>query len=289
MRGAAALAWLICAVAGAGDAPGAWDGAGSQLHFMERDECIIASMDDAIVGRASKRAAHTFSAGAPRGLLHRAFSVFLFQDGKMLLQKRAADKITFPGVWTNTCCSHQLYGTTSTEVDGAGEIASGAVPGAKRAALRKLHHEFGIKPETLRPDGFKFLTRLHYWGADVATHGSAAPWGEHEIDYILFYYVRSGEALELEPAASEIADLRWVSRAGLAAMLADPEIKWSPWFRIIADRFLPAWWDDDLDETLDSLEKHADYKTIHRFDPAPEHQGGAGNAGPWLDDLWSEL
>jgi isopentenyl-diphosphate delta-isomerase type 1 len=44
------------------------------------------------------------------GLLHRAFSVFLFRpsDGRLLLQKRADEKITFPGMWTNTCCSHPL-------------------------------------------------------------------------------------------------------------------------------------------------------------------------------------
>ena len=46
-----------------------------------------------------------------QGLLHRAFSVFLFRpsDGRLLLQKRADEKITFPGMWTNTCCSHPLY------------------------------------------------------------------------------------------------------------------------------------------------------------------------------------
>lgn len=46
----------------------------------------------------------------PNNMLHRAFSVFLFRpsDGKLLLQKRADEKITFPGMWTNTCCSHPL-------------------------------------------------------------------------------------------------------------------------------------------------------------------------------------
>ena len=54
-----------------------------------------------------------FEAGQPRGLLHRAFSVFLFSpEGRLLLQQRAACKITFPRVWTNTCCSHPLHGYT---------------------------------------------------------------------------------------------------------------------------------------------------------------------------------
>jgi hypothetical protein len=58
-----------------------------------------------------------FEAGQPRGLLHRAFSVFLFNsDNKLLLQQRAASKITFPKVWTNTCCSHPLHGYNPTGV-----------------------------------------------------------------------------------------------------------------------------------------------------------------------------
>lgn len=44
-----------------------------------------------------------------KGLLHRAFSVFLFNsENKLLIQQRANEKITFPGLWTNTCCSHPL-------------------------------------------------------------------------------------------------------------------------------------------------------------------------------------
>jgi isopentenyl-diphosphate delta-isomerase len=56
-----------------------------------------------------------FEEGQPHGLLHRAFSVFLFNsENKLLLQQRAASKITFPKVWTNTCCSHPLYGHSPT-------------------------------------------------------------------------------------------------------------------------------------------------------------------------------
>lgn len=54
-------------------------------------------------------------------------------------------QITFPLVWTNTCCSHPLHGYAPSEVDTGEAIKSGAVPGAKRAAVRKLEHELGIK------------------------------------------------------------------------------------------------------------------------------------------------
>jgi isopentenyl-diphosphate delta-isomerase type 1 len=61
------------------------------------------------------------------GLLHRAFSVFLFRpkDGRLLLQKRADEKITFPGMWTNTCCSHPLSIKAELVEEGqAGELLS---------------------------------------------------------------------------------------------------------------------------------------------------------------------
>ncbi len=75
-----------------------------------------------------------------KGMLHRAFSVFLFnKEGKLLLQQRADEKITFPGYYTNTCCSHPL--ATPDERDETGHI------GVRRAAQRKLAHELGIPTE----------------------------------------------------------------------------------------------------------------------------------------------
>lgn len=66
----------------------------------------------------------------PRGILHRAFSVFLFDSkNRLLLQQRAKSKITFPSVWTNTCCSHPLYGFEPTEVDTPADLQAGTVPG----------------------------------------------------------------------------------------------------------------------------------------------------------------
>ena len=54
-------------------------------------------------------------------------------------------QVTFPGMWTNTCCSHQLLGQEPSEVDGGqNDVASGTVPGARHAAVRKLLHELGI-------------------------------------------------------------------------------------------------------------------------------------------------
>lgn len=105
-----------------------------------------------------------------KGLLHRAFSVFLFNDNnELLLQQRATEKITFPDMWTNTCCSHPLMIPGET----GGNLAE-CVEGVKRAAQRKLDHELGIKKEQVPLEDFHFLTRIHYKAA------SDGKWGEHE-------------------------------------------------------------------------------------------------------------
>ena len=106
------------------------------------------------------------------GLLHRAFSVFLFDtNNRLLLQQRAHEKITFPDMWTNTCCSHPL------DEPGETGIGSEAIEGAKRAAQRKLYHELGIQAKEIPLDKFHFLTRIHY----KAPCGDGV-WGEHESE-----------------------------------------------------------------------------------------------------------
>ena len=105
---------------------------------MKKDEVILVDEQDRVLGSDSKYRAHTLNSKQPRGLLHRAFSVFLFDDDdQLLLQRRANSKITFPGVWTNTCCSHQLHGYEPSEIDSDMEISNGSVLGAK---VTNAHH-----------------------------------------------------------------------------------------------------------------------------------------------------
>ncbi|KAI3425236.1 hypothetical protein D9Q98_009004 [Chlorella vulgaris] len=239
----------------------AWDGNASQEELMVKDECILVDDQDNVTGHANKYKSHRFEEGQPRGLLHRAFSVFLFNsENKLLLQQRAASKITFPKVWTNTCCSHPLYGHSPTEVDQPADISAGTTPGAKRAAVRKLLHELGIPPAQLPLDQFKFLTRLHYCAADTGTWGPAAEWGEHEMDYIFFLKAD----VTLQPNPEEIMDTKYVSLQELRQMMEPGSgLLWSPWFRIIAENFLEAWW-QDLEQTLGS-DKHVDTRSIHKI------------------------
>jgi len=270
-----------------------WDGNSmSQLDMMEKDTVITTDNNDNILGSASKKDSHTFSKETPRAVLHRAFSVFLFDEstGELLLQQRASTKITFPNVWTNTCCSHQLYGMEPSEVDDDDSIAAGTVIGAKRAAIRKLEHELGIPPSDVPIEGFKYLTRLHYWAADTVTHGPLSEWGEHEIDYVMFYTVPNKESITVNRHPDEIDAIKWLTKSELVEMLDDENLLFSPWFRLIAQKWLipkGGWW-DDLNETM-TTDKFCDFKNIHAFDPPKEHLGGAGLAGPIYDITTSDL
>eukprot|EP00560_Eucampia_antarctica_P007581 CAMPEP_0197827070 /NCGR_PEP_ID=MMETSP1437-20131217/3939_1 /TAXON_ID=49252 ORGANISM="Eucampia antarctica, Strain CCMP1452" /NCGR_SAMPLE_ID=MMETSP1437 /ASSEMBLY_ACC=CAM_ASM_001096 /LENGTH=261 /DNA_ID=CAMNT_0043427787 /DNA_START=219 /DNA_END=1004 /DNA_ORIENTATION=+ len=260
----------------------------SQFDMMEKDTVITATPKDDIIGSASKKTAHSFTEENPRGILHRAFSVFLFDEstGELLLQQRASTKITFPNVWTNTCCSHQLHGMDPPEVDTIKDIESGTVIGAKRAAIRKLDHELGIPPSEISIDGFKYLTRLHYWAADTVTHGPKSEWGEHEIDYVLFYTVPNKESITLNYHADEVDDIKWLTKWELVEMLKDENLIFSPWFFLIAQKWLipeGGWW-DNLEKTMNT-DKHCDFENIYAFDPPVEHFGGMGDAGP----LYAEL
>lgn len=254
-----------------------WDGLSSQSELMQKDQVILVDEDDVIIGSASKWDSHRFVPGQPRGMLHRAFSVFLFnKEGKLLLQKRAADKITFPNVWTNTCCSHPLTGFELSEVDQPPDVANGSAMGVKRAAVRKLEQELGIQASSVPLTKFKFLTRLHYYAADSVTHGKHSPWGEHEIDYILFIQLDKEPAITPNP--EEVDGTCWVSASELKAMMKQPDLLWSPWFRIIADRWLiPEWW-SNLKATI-TTDKYVDVAGIHRFDPPSIHRSGAGVCG----------
>ena len=125
------------------------------------------------------------------------------------------------------------------------------------------------------------------------------PWGEHEIDYVLFATVPSKDVLTIQPHPDEVDDVKWVSQSQLLQMFNDSTLLFSPWFRLITKKWMigggsvveegggtggggGGWW-DDLERTM-KTDDFCDYGTIHRFDPPMEHMGGGGDAGPWLED-----
>ncbi|EGD85529.2 isopentenyl-diphosphate delta-isomerase [Trichophyton rubrum D6] len=188
-----------------------------------------------------------------RGLLHRAFSVFLFDSqNRLLLQQRATEKITFPDLWTNTCCSHPLAIPSEMEASGAG--LNQAVMGARTAARRKLDQELGIKEAQVPAEKFEFLTRIHY----LAPSGDDGKWGEHEVDYILFIKAD----VELNPNPNEVRDVKYVTPDELKAMFKDPSAKFTPWFKLICDDKLFEWWENF---GSDSFRKYTNDKKICRM------------------------
>ncbi len=108
------------------------------------EECILVDENDIVIGSDTKKNCH-LNTNIEKGMLHRAFSVFLFnQEGKLLLQQRATAKITFPECFTNTCCSHPLYRVEELAEEEEEEEGGVSAVGVRRAARRKLEQELGI-------------------------------------------------------------------------------------------------------------------------------------------------
>lgn len=154
------------------------------------------------IGTAEKMSAHR----AP-GRLHRAFSVFLFDDrGRMLLQRRALGKYHFPGVWSNTCCGHPYPGEPPFV-----------------AAARRTAEELGAAPTLMREAG-----TVRYNHPDPAS-------GLVEQEYNhLFVGLVGGE---LRPDPEEIAETDFVTSAELKQRREDGTF--SAWFQTVLDGALP--------------------------------------------------
>lgn len=205
--------------------------------------CILVDEADNVKGCASKRDCHLKKNIVEYGMLHRAFSVFVFNPkGHLLLQKRAGAKITFPGCVTNTCCSHPLYEENEMEEHGG--------LGVKRAAQRRLNYELGIPANQIPLSDLKLLTRIHYKAS------SDDIWAEHEVDYILFLQ----KNVTLEPNLNEVEKCWYASPENVHDLMKSADDQLTPWFRMIAERFLFQWWDN-----LHDLAKFEDLSKIHKM------------------------
>ena len=202
-----------------------------QIDMME-ENCIIVDNDDNILGKDTKINCHL-----GEGKLHRAFSVLLFNTkNKLLIKKRASEKITFPSIWANSCCSHPLY--SDNEEDG--------IIGAKKAAKRKLSQELGINTSLIELHDIQYITKMHYRSR------ADKKWIEHEIDYI--FVIKKD--LDIIPNSNEIEQTKYVDQNELQLLFdaADNKsITIGPWFRLIKENFLNDIWDalDDLKEITD--------------------------------------
>lgn len=159
---------------------------------------IAVSADDRALRPISKAGCH-----AGDGVLHRAFSLFLFDaQGRVLLQQRSARKPLWPGWWANSCCSHPRWGETLRE-----------------AVLRRTVEELGTALPEVPRWWFDFTYRARY--EDVGS--------EHELCHVFTARI---DAEAPQPNPEEVADWRWVTPEALDAELADDAAKLTPWLRI---------------------------------------------------------
>ncbi len=163
------------------------------------EQVVLVSENDEVLGLMEKMQAHE------NGILHRAFSVFLFNDkGEMLLQKRAAKKYHSPNQWTNACCSHPRNGETYLE-----------------AANRRLKEELGIEAE-LTPK-FHFIYK-----ADVGGN----LW-EHELDHVFIGNYQQHFNLNEE----EVSEIRYISMEDLDQEMKNHPEHFTEWFKIILEEY----------------------------------------------------
>tara|TARA_B100000941_G_scaffold144944_1_gene102899 strand:- start:372 stop:890 length:519 start_codon:yes stop_codon:yes gene_type:complete len=163
------------------------------------ENVILVDKNDTQIGLMSKLDAHK------KGILHRAFSVFVLNNNnEIMLQKRAYNKYHSGGLWTNTCCSHQREGENSIE-----------------AGKRRLLEEMGFETE------LKIITSFIY---KVEFENGLT---EHELDYLLIGKFLKSPVINKQ----EVADWKWMG----IELIAD-DIKLNPnnytsWFKIIFDKF----------------------------------------------------
>eukprot|EP01156_Anaeramoeba_ignava_P008368 Anaeramoba_ignava/a358601_20.p1 GENE.a358601_20~~a358601_20.p1 ORF type:complete len:217 (+),score=67.98 a358601_20:22-651(+) len=207
------------------------------MEFMNDEYCIVVDLNDKPQRSETKIKCHQ------ENILHRAFSVFIFNTkNELLLQKRSENKITFPNVWTNTCCSHPLYNQQ--------ELQEKNQEGVKRAAIRKLEHELGIHNE-VKWEEILFITRIYYEAK------FDDKWGEHEIDYILLIH----KDVNVQINYNEVSEIKYVNEDELKKIIEEGNV--SPWFKLISEKFLFDLWEKLKEKDYDFNKGNDFSKIIH--------------------------
>ncbi len=152
------------------------------------------------VGREEKEKAHL-----GEGVLHKAFSVFVFNNkGELLMQKRASSKMLWPGYWSNTCCSHPFPGEDILD-----------------AGKRRLKEELGFTC-SLSQEGH-FIYKAHYKNIGA----------ENEFCYVL----KGDYEGEVYPKEEEVEEIKWIPFEKVLRMIKDDPESFTPWFKIEVDKF----------------------------------------------------
>lgn len=161
---------------------------------------ILVDEHDQKIGLMEKMEAHQ------KGLLHRAFSVFIFNDkGQFLLQQRAFSKYHSGGLWTNTCCSHPRDGETILE-----------------AATRRLQEEMGFTTSLNEQFSFIYFKELDN---DLI---------EHELDHVVFGKYNEIPKINLD----EVNDYKYIDKEDLINDLKTHPNNYTEWFKICFEEVL---------------------------------------------------
>lgn len=174
---------------------------------MKEQEVILVNENDEPIGLMEKMEAHQ------KGLLHRAFSVFIFnKKGNMLLQQRAADKYHGAHLWTNACCSHPFPDERVED-----------------AAQRRLKEELGFTTHLQEIFSFTYHAKVE--------NGLI----EHEFDHVF-----AGEyENDIEPNPGEVADYVYKSMAQIKKEIEAHPQNFTSWFKIAFPK-IEKWWYDKI-------------------------------------------
>ncbi len=167
---------------------------------MPEEYVILVNEEDREIGQLEKLEAHRL------GLLHRAFSILLFNEkGELLIQQRAAHKYHSPLLWANTCCSHPRPEEPLLE-----------------AATRRLYEEMGMTAKM--QTGFHFIYRARLDQGLI----------EHELDHVIFAYSNQEPKIN----TNEVESYKWISLPDLLKDIEDYPHAHSAWFKIIMHDYL---------------------------------------------------
>ena len=165
----------------------------------EMDELILVNAEDEEIGYGEKAYVHE------KGLLHRAFSVFIVNDGKMLIQKRNRNKYHSGGLWTNACCSHPRKGES-----------------LKEAVHRRLEEELGIDCDV--EELFDFMYRTVF----------AENLYEYEFDHVFL----AGYSGSIKLNREEASEIKWIDLQELKEDIVRRPEKYTSWFLIAVNKVI---------------------------------------------------
>ncbi|NOX36373.1 MAG: isopentenyl-diphosphate Delta-isomerase [Calditrichaeota bacterium] len=173
---------------------------------FDSEELILVNEHDQVVGYLDKASCHQ-----GQGILHRAFSIFIFNDkGQLLLQQRSGQKPLWPLFWSNSCCSHPRKGETTED-----------------ATQRRLLEELG------------FTTPLTYLYKFIYQAPFEDKGAEHELCYV--YVGKYSGPVKVNP--NEIAEWKFMDVEELDRDMAEHPERYTPWFKMEWERIRKEFWD----------------------------------------------